>query len=189
MKARNWLKIVTLSALLGLLVWGCLPSVHPLYTEDDLVFREELLGTWEDDDNIWTFTKSDEKEYGLIHIEDADTAYMDAHLVKLGDYYFLDLLLSDPPIENSLGQMHIISVHTFSKVTFREEGKISIEMFNSDWIVDMIKEGRVRIRHEVREDDDLILLTASTEELQKFVIKYADEPKAFSELTELTKAS
>jgi len=30
---------------------GCIPSIHPLYTDDKLVVLENLPGTWENDEN------------------------------------------------------------------------------------------------------------------------------------------
>jgi len=40
-------------------VSGCLPSLYPLYTDDTLVFYEELVGKWTNDgDEIWQFTKA-----------------------------------------------------------------------------------------------------------------------------------
>lgn len=42
----------------------------------------------------------------------------------------------------------------------------------------------MRIKHE--ETDDTILITASTNELRKFVEKYAHEEEAFEGATELT---
>jgi len=40
---------------------GCLPSLYPLYTEDDLIFSPELLGIWQepDDDMLWYLKRVD----------------------------------------------------------------------------------------------------------------------------------
>ena len=42
-----------LSCLIVAIIGGCIPvmSLHPLYTEKDVVFEEGLLGTWLDDPN------------------------------------------------------------------------------------------------------------------------------------------
>ena len=56
MKVKKFL-FYLLAALLG----GCVPvmSLHSLYTEENVVFEEKLLGTWVDDPNspetIWEF--------------------------------------------------------------------------------------------------------------------------------------
>ena len=187
MKIRTTFTVLVSAVFLTILMIGCLPSVHPLYTDDDLIFREELLGTWlgpstgfhrTDETETWKFEQDDEKTYALTHITESDTTHFLGHLVQLGDMYFLDLVLEDADQLSDFAQYHIFPVHTFSKVTFNE-GQVSLEMFNSNWIIDMIDENRIRIKHE--KASDLILLTASTEELQKFILKYGDEKKSYSE--------
>ncbi len=47
------------------LLAGCVPvmSLHPLYTDKDVIFEEKLLGTWLDDpnspDTAWQFKRTD----------------------------------------------------------------------------------------------------------------------------------
>lgn len=187
MKIRTTFTVFVSAVFLTILMIGCLPSVHPLYTDDDLIFREELLGTWlgpstgfnrTDETETWKFEQDDEKTYTLTHITESDTTYFLGHLVQLGDMYFLDLILENADQLSNFAQYHIFPVHTFSKVTFNES-QVSLEMFNSNWIIDMIDENRIRIKHE--KASDLILLTASTEELQKFILKYGEEKKSYSE--------
>ena len=42
--------------LLAVLLGSCVPvmSLHPLFTKEHLVFEEKLLGTWADDDRVFT---------------------------------------------------------------------------------------------------------------------------------------
>ena len=37
--------------LLAVFLGGCVLSLHPLYTEKDLIFEEKLLGTWAKNDS------------------------------------------------------------------------------------------------------------------------------------------
>lgn len=202
-----------------LLMQGCIPSLHPLYSDNTLIKIDEIIGTWGDSDNegdnklmittnsedglpnTWSFEKEGEKSYRLIQIdEDGRKAAFEAHFVKLGDDVFVDffpahLNKSDgvfsteayPSVEkmNSLLALHTMPVHTFAKVEVTDE-HFKIKMFNYDWISDLFEQNRIRLKHELT-DSDNILLTASTAELQKFVIKYADEPEAYVEETSLTR--
>ncbi|MHC4244422.1 MAG: hypothetical protein ACYSU4_18605, partial [Planctomycetota bacterium] len=60
--------------LLAALLGGCVPvmSLHPLYTEKDVVFEERLLGRWVDDpsspETIWEFSRIEEPNnaYNLL---------------------------------------------------------------------------------------------------------------------------
>ncbi|MEI8078575.1 MAG: hypothetical protein WCH61_02965 [bacterium] len=66
---------------------GCIPSVHPLYTEQDLIFDPLLVGEWVDKDGkeTWTFTKSAEKTYTLRYIDEkGKTGDFVVHLLQVG---------------------------------------------------------------------------------------------------------
>ena len=39
--------------LLAVLLGGCVPSLHPLYTEKEIVFEEKLLGVWTQSEPNW----------------------------------------------------------------------------------------------------------------------------------------
>lgn len=66
------MKKATTLIFLGLLflMTGCnfIPSVHPLYTDQDLIFDPLLVGVWADKDGnlTWTFTKKAEDAYTLV---------------------------------------------------------------------------------------------------------------------------
>lgn len=181
------------------LLHGCISSLHPLYTKETLAFRYEMLGSWveKDDEGEWQFDKANQGDspgYVLTYTEKAlnsskvnKTRYS-VYLVKLGDYYFLDFerLLSDEEKDNYLGSLSpMLTTHKFVKVEIARE-KIVLHFFDDSWLMDLFKQQKIRIKHEKLEDDS-ILLTAPTADLQKFVQKYANEEKAFLEELVLVK--
>jgi len=54
---------------------------------------------------------------------------------------------------------------------------MTIWRFNPDWLEKLFDENRIRISHE--NVGDQIVLTASTEELQKFIAKYSYDQEAY----------
>jgi hypothetical protein len=180
------MRAVKLMAALGLvvLVAGCVPSLHPLFTEDNLVYDPALVGTWADQEgeNTWTFQKFGDNVYNLIYTEEGVPARFDAHLVQLGEFLFLDTYPGEPDIKNDFYLIHLIPAHIFSRIEM-EGDTLRYAMLDLDWLRDMISEEKVSIGHE--KVDGGILLTATTAELQEFFIKYADDDKAFSDPTEL----
>jgi len=183
MKAKN--AMITAGIIL-LFLSGCIPSIHSLYHEEDLVYKSELLGNWKDDDgSTWIFNAGGDKSYkltfyekaGLIH-DTTTKAEFETHLVKLGDYYFLDLY----PGENNQYDMpslliaSLLPVHIFAKVAFVDD-QVLVSFFDPDWLESLMEENRIRISYEKTEE--LFVLTASTDELQRFVVKYAETEKAF----------
>jgi len=164
---------------MALLVAGCVvPSLHPLFTEKDLVFDPALVGTWaeEDQEETWIFLKSGDKAYDLIHTAQGLPVKYQAHLGRLGEFRFLDVYPREPEVKNDFYKLHLIPVHTFWRI-WMEGDLLRIAMLDPDWLKNMIAQKKVKIAHERLENR--ILLTASTQKLQKFVLQYAEDVKAF----------
>ena len=165
---------------------GCVPSLHPLYTQEDLVFDPGLIGMWSpveesEHGEVWTFTKDGETGYRLlIEVKEdsaAERAEFDVHLLKLGDHMFLDFYPKQPKFNNDFYMMHLVPAHSFFKV-FIEGDILKLVMLDYEWLEKKLEKRKVKLKHE-RLEDGPIVLTASTKELQKFFKKYADNKDAF----------
>lgn len=182
MKTLNAIRYTLVFGLALLLFHGCVYSVHPLFGEKDLVMREDLLGRWTAENNtVWEFSRNG-KYYEALHIERGDTTYLEGRLGLLGDQYFLNFNLGDFDKLHGMEMIHLFPTHTFARVTFNGD-QVTFNWFASEWLENLIKEKRIRIKHELEGGE--VLLTAPTAELQKFVGKYLDEPRAFDESHEL----
>ncbi len=119
-----------------------------------------------------------------------DSSFFFGHIGSFGGNYFMDLELIDVSVSTSFANSHLFPVHTFSKLSL-VESELSIEFFKDSWIKELIENNRIRIKHEkvsnTTSDND-ILITASTEELQKFVTKYSNDEKAFDDPKTLTRS-
>ena len=165
--------------IVAIMATGCITSVHPLFTDNELIYQPELLGTWKEGNETLTFSGIDSTHYSIQMVEGSDTTNLIGRLGKLGNQYFLDVTIDpdDAKVNDLLG-IYIFPVHVFFKVSFENDQlNMNAFAFSSDWLEKLIKERRIRINHEVENKE--ILLTASTDELQEFVLKYIDEPKAF----------
>ena len=189
MKSRNLLIIGIIAAFLS----GCVVySFYPLYTKEDLFPNDILTGTWiQDDETEWKFEHAyfgkkvpeniDSTSYILtIRDKDENISEFRIHVVLLGGQYFLDFYLEEFMNKDNLilADFHIVPVHTFAKLIVREN-ELYINWFDQEWLEKLIKENKIRIRHE--NNGDYILLTAGTKELQKFVIKYGYSEEAFND--------
>jgi len=162
---------------MALLMSGCVvSSLHPLFTEKDLVFDTALLGTWTGtgEDDTLTFEDGGGKAYNLIYTAEGPKVRYKAHLVQLGKFRLLDIY---PEESEDLDLFHFIPAHTFWKI-WMDGDILHINGLNHDWLKKMIDQKKIKIPHQVLEDR--ILLTASTKELQKFVLKYAEDTSTFS---------
>ena len=164
-----------------LLLAGCVPSLHPLYTENELVFKPSLLGTWAEEGGgvSYEFIKNDSSSYTMIYTEDSIPSDFTAHLTKIGDHLFLDLLPEEPECGNDFHKGYLISAHSFYKVSL-EKNVLRLDGLAIDWLSDLYQDGKTELRREILQGDDFVL-TASTKELQEFVLKYAENDSAFPE--------
>jgi len=175
----------------ALLLAGCLPSLHPLYNDKTLIFKEELIGKWAGDDNgFWQFTRAGDKEYELrIRNDQEEIGRFSAHLIELEGMMFLDLFPDSEPLEelDDFYKIHILPVHTFMRVD-RIIPNLRLRMVNYEKMEGILENDPSVLKHEVLEDR--IVLTASTDELQNFVIKnvetiFADESDEKDESSDL----
>jgi len=158
---------------------GCVPSLYPLYTKQDLIFDPTLVGEWTDKDGkeIWTFTKSEEKDYKLVYIDEyGKKGVFNVHLLKVNDRRFLDFYPAEPELKQSdFYKLHLLQLHTFAQVQ-QIEPMLRIKMMNPDWIKRFLQKNPDAIKHEKVDFNiamsDNILLTAQPKELQAFLIKH-----------------
>ena len=160
------LRIIITGTLIAILS-GCVPSLNPLFTDKDLIFDTTLLGDWKNKEEKWSFEKNGDNKYKLTHLDNGNQATFSAHLVKINDFTFLDISPLDLKSKNYLYEAHLFPVHTFSKIEIEKE-QIVIRMLDPDMLEKAINDKKVEIAH-VKSQDDRILLTASTKDLQIFV--------------------
>ena len=193
--------------LLAVLLGGCLPviSLHPLFNEKDVVFDEKLLGTWVEDPNTtWEFSRNvrwdrteepknayNKNAYKLIYThqekEDAKEKAKGSFivwLVKLKDKLFLDIRPAGPPWEQQdpnkvewvFNTSFLIPAHTFIKINSIEP-QLKMLLTDDEKMKEFLKADPNAVKHDFPEDR--LILTASTKELQAFVLKYADDKRVF----------
>ncbi len=181
------IKRILIFLIVSVIFGSCtlIPSLNPLYKVKDIFFKESLLGTWasteEKMNESWAFEKDKvvKNSYKLIHTKNGEKRELNAVLVKIGNDIFIDIFINQLKLEfdNYLYRSHFFPVHTFSKIKI-EKDEIIIQMFDYEWMTKKIKEKQIEIDYIVSSDYSF-LLTASTEDLQKFVIKNKDNKEAF----------
>ncbi len=170
--------------LLALMLGGCvIQSLYPLYTDETLIFEEKLVGKWvEDDGTVWKFEKSSENEYKMTITGEGQFI---VHLVELEDMLFLDLFPDEPHLEQGdFYKCHLLPVHTFMKVD-QIDPNLQLRVMSPEGVSEILKEDPNLLKHEGV--DDGIVLTASTNQLQEFVIEYANEESVFGDPLEFTR--
>ena len=160
--------------LLSVLFFGCpARSLHPLFTEKEAVFLPSLLGTWVENDDLYTFEQAEGKRYKLVirSRTEKDSSVFVVWSGKIGSSWYLDSY----PMHNAQ-EHHYVSVHVFTKMILNGD-TLRIATLEADWLSKMSSAKKLEVAHVQRENE--IILTAPTHELQKFIISIGDNQEAF----------
>ncbi|WP_282014348.1 hypothetical protein [Marinifilum flexuosum] len=121
------------------------------------------------------------KHYQIKVFFEKDTSIFDGKLSKLSENYFLDVTPNDGFLEDKLAESLIstmlLPTHMFFKIEVKGEQLLLNSMEPNDF-KKLLKENRVRVEYVERDGD--IVITAKTEDIQKFLIKFADS-KVFND--------
>jgi hypothetical protein len=179
---KGFPKFVAAGAVLSMLAGCIVLSVYPFYNAKDLTFNPAMAGRWAKNgttNEFWEFTVSGEKSYALTTTDTQDTNCFTAHLFHLKQYQFLDLLTTN----RSEFQLPL---HLISQVTLNDTN-LSLHFLDYGWLANQLETNPAILRHivELEKPDDtnsdkMVYLTAGTADLQKFLLKHADDTNAFS---------
>jgi hypothetical protein len=166
---RNALLFVVLACVLTMT--GCLTlSICPLYTAKDVVTDPAIEGKWADPDtkDVWAIQKFGDSAYIATNPADENGEPVELRLVQLGERRFVDLTAKDTP---SLA----VAGHVFGKLWVTGD-VLHLQMMSDKWLEKKARDAGLAFATGPDKD---VLVTASTADLQKFVLKYADDPDAY----------
>jgi len=168
--------------LLAVILGGCVPSLHPLFTQNDLIYDANLVGKWAsmEPNETFEFQKTKNKSYECIYIDkDSKSGKFIAGLGKLGNTTYLDIYPVEPNmIENDFYKSHLLPTHSFMKIEL-SKNILKLCSMNTDSIDSLLKSKPNAVKYEKLESDNgRVVLTAPTKELQRFILKYGTDKKA-----------
>ncbi|MGC9949990.1 MAG: hypothetical protein ABSF64_26790 [Bryobacteraceae bacterium] len=160
-----------LAALAGVAAMtGCAPAVaiHPLYTSRNLVSDLPLEGTWASSDGeVWQVKKSEDG----YEVDSAQGSKYTVHLLRLNEYEFVDVASkSDPEVG--------VPGHLFGKIRM-QGGQLYVSSIDETWLKQTMDAGIAP--ESTMGEGQQIVLTASTSELQKFILLHAADPDAWDD--------
>lgn len=179
-----------LMAVLGILILcsGCIRSLQPFYTEQDLLFEQNLIGQWAEDGDkeIWAFSKKGMNSYTLVFTDDEGRkGQFVAHLVKIKGKRFLDIFPEELELkENNFYKFHFLPIHTFLYVE-QIIPTLQMRFPDADWLKKFIAGNTNAIQHDIVDDE--IILTAPPKELQAFWLKHLNTEGAFAAPSNMTR--
>jgi hypothetical protein len=180
MKTRHYILLASLVALLT----ACIPSVNSFYEDKDLVSDNHLAGEWQfkedpgaPDSQLWKFEEAGKGTYKLM-VDDNSGKHgeFSAHLFKLKEKLFLDVIPTKVDFATNQIDQVACAIFPGHLLIFVPEldSSLKVAFMDYDWLKKYLDEHSSELAHH-KEQDDEILLTASTPKLQKFVLKHFKE--------------
>ena len=194
--------IILAITFLAIFLSSCLRTLHPIFTSKDIIYESKLLGRWKTENqgtdgfavitNLATGNSIEipekisaikHKGY-LVSYQDEDgnaTEQYIAFLVHIGKHLYFDYFPADKkdgkPIDEFFAS-HFVKMHTSYRVEISKDGSFELSQLDESNVTKLINEKKIRISHE-KDATGNIVITASTDELQQYIIKYGDEPGAY----------
>ena len=194
--------LTTAFALLLIFLSSCLTTLHPIFTEKDLAYDPKLIGTWNTENegkkgkviisNLATENSVElpgnisaikQQGYFIIY-QDENGKVSDqyiAFLARIGKHLYFDYFPADKKEDRKLDEffgVHFVRMHTSYRVEILKDGSFELSQLDGSYVKNLIDEKKIRISHETDADDNTVI-TASTKELQQYLLKYGDEPSAY----------
>jgi hypothetical protein len=188
---KTWTRLgFVVSLLVVLPLASCVPqlSLHPWYSEKELVLEPGLAGTWlfvdtdnkTDDSEVWKFVQNLDKGY-TVSFEDAEQPGVrelwELRLFRVNGQLFADVVQLASKYKDTDLAENFIPAHMVGTVKV-DGDKISMRFLDDEWTNKALKANPALIKHEVL--DDSAVLTAPFAELREFALAHAGDDKAFA---------
>lgn len=193
--------LTTAFALLLIFLSSCLTTLHPIFTEKDLAYDPKLIGIWNTENqgnkgraiisNLATENSVElpgnisiikQKGYFITYQDEhGDTKQYIAFLARIGKHLYFDYFPADKKEDQKIDEFfsaHLVKMHTSYRVEISNNGSFELSRLDEGYVTKLIGEKKIRISYE-KDADDNTVITASTKELQQYLLKYGDEPSAY----------
>lgn len=208
------MKTISLFAIAAIIIFlpSCITTLQPLATEDRMITDSRLTGTWnsaEGEMRIEPVLLS--RTYRQAKITDAggDSARLSrtymlsyekngihynmfASLIQVGEHLFMDLrpaVIADAQREDNNGydfNPDYMPGYTIAKVEWKNDRQLAVQFADGAFVRRQLESGHLRLKHELDGLFGTCMISASSEELQKFVEKYATDERLFNNRNSVT---
>ncbi|MBZ5537303.1 MAG: hypothetical protein LAO31_15215 [Acidobacteriia bacterium] len=189
----KWAKIL-LILLLGLSLCGCVPqlSLYPLWDKEHLASEPALVGTWINEDGTESiqFKEEDQRKYVVVYSakdgEKSSQSSYTMHAVRLDGALFFDFESDQTALEERLKPelyLPLVSAHFFARATVRGD-ELRLAVLDDEAFLKKVKNDKFDIRYErPNPGNDDHVLSARTEEIQKFLSKHSADQDLWEDKT------
>ncbi|TRX47309.1 hypothetical protein FNH22_30005 [Fulvivirga sp. M361] len=156
--------------------------LEPFYGQDD-ISNDLNISSLKDtpDVNQKAPDSASPKGYKMTFKDDDATLVYLVYLFRVKESTYMDLY---PWLEKGVHQIqgevilidNLFPVHSVMQIRL-EANSLTLKQFNLDKLNKLFKSNRIRLRHEIVNDE--VLITAKTPETQKFLENYSKDPSVY----------
>lgn len=183
-----------------LMLQSCIvKSIQPFYINEAVSFEPALLGKFNDNKNgtweILSFKQAFEKDNAdpeKISQDDLDALkkYKETYVInqtknekeatflvvpfKVENHIFLDFtpIAYDDSDSNPLALQHLLKTHSVAKLNKQKDGTLELQWLDEKPIESLLKNEQLKLKHERVGVDETLVLTATSQELYQFLVKF-----------------
>jgi hypothetical protein len=143
-------------------------------------FRAPLHGKDKEDSVFYS------KAYAVSFKKNGVDYYMSASLTRIDNNLYMDLLpvlINDPQQPDGTGyelNYDYLPTFTAARLEIKSNESISIQFLNGEYIKEQVKSNRLKISHEQNNLFGTFVITASSNELYKFLQKYGQDDRLYT---------
>ena len=134
------------------------------------------------------------KSYVIHYMKNKIKYDLYGSMIKLNGEYFMNFSIADmnwtdssaSPIETEICPTCLLQTYTIARIRFINSNNIKLDFIDGDFLYKQINAGRMKLKHEADDLYDTFLITASTNELQQFILKYGKDDRFFSKENSVT---
>ncbi len=169
------MKRIALIAMATLALTGCtdIAFLYPIYSEDDRARDIDLTGEWKGKDNDrWQFATNKDGSYVLEWRDNQDTVVLEANLVRISNALYLDVA--------SKPEGTAIRGHAVARVELSGD-MLHMAWLDSNWLAERLEKDHALPfeRPCLDRNRKCMVITAPTADVQNFLMRHAQESKAF----------
>ena len=170
------MKRTILIAMATLTLTGCadVSFLYPIFEKQDLATDIDISGEWNGKDgDKWRFTRMENGAYQLEWSNKEEKEVLEANLVRISNYLFIDVA--------SKPEGTAIRGHAVARVDHSGDS-LQLAWIDSGWLADRLEKDRALPFERPCMDKNrrCMVVTASTADLQNFLMRHAQDVKAFS---------
>jgi hypothetical protein len=162
---------------------GCVRTIQPVLKDEQVVTDNRFLGSWVGENGKASGEVSatdDHKGYKLLYTdEQGKQANLLLRLGKIGDMLIAESTIEDPaPDASDVYKVHLLPLHSFMVVKEGTASRLVLKLMDPEWLAKFIDAHPTELAI-VRPSKEDLIISASTDDFQNFLIHHASDDGAF----------